>query len=68
MNATLQSTGMDPDMEFSIAVHVEVPAGVVTEGELFEFLHDLFGEVVRQFPLLHVEIKLGPAGSGEEDE
>lgn len=66
-NATLQSTGMDPDMEFSVAVHVECPAGVVTEGELFEYLHGLFSEVVHQFPRLHVEIKLGPAGAGEDE-
>jgi hypothetical protein len=66
-NATLQSTGMDPDMEFSIAVHVECPAGVVTEGELFSYLHGLFGQVVQVFPSLHVEIKLGPAGAGEDD-
>jgi hypothetical protein len=60
-NATLQSTGNDPNMEFSVAVHVEIPASIKSQDQLFGYLHGLFGQVVQVFPSLHVEIKLGPA-------
>ena len=67
MNATLQSTDNDPNLDFSISVHVEVPAHITTEEVLFDYLHGLFSQVVQVFPALHVNIKLGPFGRGEDD-
>jgi hypothetical protein len=67
MNATLQSTANDPNLEFSVAVHVEIPLQITSEERLMEYLGGIFGDVVHQHPELHVEIQLGPEGDGEED-
>lgn len=64
MNATLQGTMNEPNLEFSVATHVEVPAQIVTEERLMEYLGGIFGAVVHQHPELHIEIQLGPAGDG----
>lgn len=66
MNATLQSTANDPNLEFSIAVHVEIPAAIETQEQLMNFLGGIFGDVVYQHDGLHVEIQLGPAGDGSD--
>lgn len=63
MNATLQGTGKD-DLEFSVAVHVEIPDEIDTEQKLADYLGRIFGDVVHQRPELHVEIQLGPYGDG----
>lgn len=68
MNATLQSTGNKPELDFSIAIHVEVPSHVVTEEELADYLGGMFQQVVHEHPELHVEMQIGPYGDGEEDE
>lgn len=65
MNATLQGTGKD-DLEFSIAVHVEVPDGVDTEEKLADYLGGIFGQIVHDHPELHVEMQIGPFGNGED--
>jgi len=67
MNATLQSTANDPNLEFSIATYVEIPANITTETQLADFLGGIFGEVAYQNPRLHFEIQIGPEGDGEED-
>jgi hypothetical protein len=66
MNATLQSTGNDPNLEFSVAVHVEIPAAIETQEQLMNFLGGIFGEVIYQQDGLHVEIQLGPAEDGRD--
>lgn len=66
MNATLQSTGNEPNLEFSIAVHVEVPAEIVTEELLMDYLGGLFGQVVHAHRELHIEIQLGPEERGDD--
>lgn len=66
-NATLQSTANDPNLEFSIAVHVEIPALVRSEESLAGWLNLIFEDFVYQHPEVHVEIQIGPEGSGEED-
>ena len=53
-NATLQDTGNDPRLEFSIAVHVEVPAEIKDEEALAEYLGGIFQHVVALHPMLHV--------------
>ena len=50
MNATLQSTATDPDMEFSVAVHVEIPARIDSEAKLFGYLYGVFDQVTQKFP------------------
>ena len=67
-NATLQRTANDNDLEFSIAVHIEVPAKVNTQDELADYLGGIFGGVVHGWPQLHVEIQLGPCGDGEGED
>lgn len=68
MNATLQGTGNDPNLEFSVAVHVEIPSVIVTEDVLAAYLGAKFGDLLDrpEGQGLHVEIQLGPAGDGEE--
>ena len=72
MNATLQHAG-DLGLEFSIAVHVNVPADVKDELDLHYYLRDLFAEAIHHTnsiygrDTLSVEIQLGPAGDGEDD-
>jgi hypothetical protein len=59
-NATLQHPENEPNLAFSIAVHVDVPADVTDEDALAEYLDGIFGDVVHEHPELHVEIQLGP--------
>lgn len=66
MNATLQSTENEPNLEFSIAVHVEVPAAIKDEEALADYLGSIFGQIRHDHPELHVEIQLGPEGRGDE--
>ena len=66
MNATLQDTGNDPNLEFSIAVHVEIPAEIKDEESLAEYLGGIFQHVVALHPMLHVEMQIGPAGDGDD--
>jgi len=66
MNATLQGTG-NHDLEFSVAVHVEIPERIKTQEQLADYLgHEIFGQVVHDNPALHVEIQLGPYGRGDD--
>jgi hypothetical protein len=65
MNATLQTTGNDPNLEFSVAVHVEIPSHIVKEDQLAEYLGAIFAQVTNLQPALHVDIQLGPEGDGE---
>ena len=67
MNATLQWTANDPELAFSIAVNVGVPADVVNEEQLATYLGGIFGDVVHEHPEVHVEIQLGPMEDEEED-
>lgn len=68
MNATLQSTQNAPNLEFSVACHVEIPAHIKTEDALAHYLGGIFGDVIDRHPGLHFEIQLGPADRGEEDD
>jgi len=68
MNATLQSTDNDPNLEFSISTHVEIPAFVRSEESLAGWLGSIFGDVIHEHPELHFEIQIGPEGDGEEDD
>lgn len=67
-NATLQGTGNDPALEFSVAVHVEVPADITNQEDLADYLGRMFGDIVHRWPVLHVEVQLGLDGDGEEVE
>jgi len=58
MNATLQWTANDPELAFSIAVHLEVPADVVNEDRLATYLGNIFGDIVHTHPEVHVEIQI----------
>lgn len=68
MNATLQSTENEPNLEFSVAVHVEVPGEIQDEEALAEYLGGIFGQIRHDHPELHIEIQLGPEGDGEEEQ
>lgn len=71
MNATLQTFG---DLEFSVAVHVGMPGNISSQDELRDYLSELFGEAIRHTNKhfgpnpLNVEILIGPAGNGGEEE
>ncbi len=67
MNATLQETANDPNLEFSIATFVEIPAFVRSEDSLAGWLGMIFDDFLHEHPEVHFEIQLGPAGSGEEE-
>lgn len=74
-NATLQSTQGpykadlgQKYLEFSIAVHVDVPKTVQGEDELARYLGGIFGDIVHRHPGLSVEIQIGPPGDGEDEE
>lgn len=64
-NATLQGTGNDPELDFSIAIHVEVPSHITTEEALAEYLGGIFSQIVYDHPALHVEMQIGPFDGGE---
>lgn len=68
MNATLQRTDNDPDLEFSISTHVEIPAFIRSEEALAGWLGMIFGDFLYERPEVHIEIQLGPAGDGEKDD
>ena len=68
MNATLQSA-QGGELEFSVAIYIDVPETVRGEDALADFLgHKVFGEFVHQHPEASVVIQLGPAGDGEEED
>lgn len=66
MNATLQETANDPNLEFSIATHVEIPALIRSERSLAGWLGMIFEDFIHEHPEVHIEIQIGPAGNGEE--
>ena len=68
MNATLQYTANDPELAFSIAVHIEVPVDVVDEDRLATYLGDIFDDIVHKHPEVHVEIQVGPMEEPEPEE
>lgn len=65
MNATLQRTGNDPALEFSIATHVEIPALVRSEESLAGWLGLIFDDFVHEHPEVRIEIQLGSTGDSQ---
>lgn len=66
MNATLQDTANDPNLDFSIATHVEVPADITTEDDLAQYLGGIFGDIIDKHAGVHIEIQLGAARREDE--
>ena len=64
MNATLQNVNGSP-LEFSIAVYVDINAADLTEGDVEEYLEDVFAGLSGR-PDVNVRIQIGPEGAGDD--